>query len=175
MDSFRVQAAAPLPHTGKAAPDGIQEMGYDAQVRTVVWCVRPRIWAVVVIALFVICTVGGMSAQIANQGGKEVETISSLPGDDPDCGRGDHRRGYLTSGRQEALGAELCRASVSTTSIGLFLTRARHTTLHFGHDYFTPARYREVTGSTMVAHQGGTDQLSRMDTLRTGAFRAHRS
>jgi hypothetical protein len=170
MESFRVQAAAPLLHAGMAAPDGIHDGGCDAQVRTVVCpCVRPRIWAVVVIALFVAGTVGGMSAQIANQGGKEVETISSMPGDGTECGRGDRRRVDLTSGRQEALGADLCRVSVSTTSIGLLLlARARHSTLHLGHDYFTPARYREATGSTMI-------QLSRMDVSRTGGSRAHRS
>lgn len=91
MGSFWVQAAAPLP---PADDIGIKEA-----------VVRPRnrtpIWVVVLIILFVLCTVGGMSAQIANQGGKYVAANSCMAWEDQNCDRGDRLIKGLTSSADE--------------------------------------------------------------------------
>jgi hypothetical protein len=107
MGSFWLQAAAPLLPTNdvgikEALPDRIQVMSYDTQVLTVVRPrIRPRIWALVVIILFVLCTVGGMSAQIANHGRKHVAAYSCMPWDDQNCGRGHLLIDGLTSSAHE--------------------------------------------------------------------------
>jgi hypothetical protein len=44
---------------------------------------------VIVMTLFALCTMGGMFAQIANQGGKEVEAISCMPWHNQNCSRDD--------------------------------------------------------------------------------------
>src|SRR5271169_6335665 len=105
MGSFWVQAAAPLPPTDdigikEAPPHGIQVVGYDAEVDTVPR-IRPPIWAVVLIILSVRCTVGGMSAQIANQGGKHIAANSCMAWEDQNCDRGDRLIKGLTSSADE--------------------------------------------------------------------------
>src|SRR5271169_2278548 len=97
MGSFWDQAAAPLPPTDdigikEAPPAGIQVVGHDAKVETVL---------VVVIILFVLCTVGGMSAQIANQGEKHVAANSCMAWEDQNCDRGDHLIKGLTNSTDE--------------------------------------------------------------------------
>jgi hypothetical protein len=104
MASFWVQAAAPRPRTDdigiKSA--GIRVVGYDAKVETVVRPrIRPAIWAVVVIILFVLCTVGGMFAQITNQGGKHVAANSCMVWEDQNCDRGDQLIKGLTNSTNE--------------------------------------------------------------------------
>ena len=95
MGSLRVHARTPLPPSGdtrikEAGLDGVRSVDFDAQAQTVFWpCVRPGIWVVIVMTLFALCTMGGMFAQIANQGGKEVEAISCMPWHNQNCSRDD--------------------------------------------------------------------------------------
>jgi hypothetical protein len=88
MGSFRIQPAAPLSITDgmeivEAPYVGIDVGGHGEEERAVVrFFTRSRTWAVIIITLIVLGTVGGMSAQIANQGGKDVEAFSSPPSDE---------------------------------------------------------------------------------------------
>jgi hypothetical protein len=77
----------------------IQLVGYNARSRpSFALHIKPRIWAVAVIIVFVLCTVGGMSAQIANQHGKHVAANSCMPWHDQSCGRGDRLiKGFASS------------------------------------------------------------------------------